>query len=178
MVQRELQSAGDVGAWVVKGNSTQVWDYLAAKPWLKANKFGVYLHDWTISPGYRSQMITKGDLVILWITGKRDPGIYEIGRSSGPTRQVRGIEPKHLIDKSRRNKITDCVDFESARLSQFLPIAVIKADPTLIGCEKIRIPIGANPSYLSPNELIALGRLLRGRIPKSTAKRLGWSKYV
>src|SRR4051812_18011967 len=70
----------DVGCWIVKGDP-RTWDYFTAlaEDHTPSVKPHVYRSGWTLGRTYRSEMIRKGDLIALWITGPNNPGIYEFG---------------------------------------------------------------------------------------------------
>lgn len=163
-------SRGDVGAWVFKGNPDDVWDYFGELEDSGRQPGEIEQGAWTLGPTYRSQMVEQGDLVVLWITGKHSPGIYEIGVVSGPLeRDV--IDTGYLIDDSRRSKEVWCAPFRTVLLSDPVPRADLKADPEIGDCEQFRIPVISNPTYLTPRELQALV----GHLMPKDMKAAGWT---
>lgn len=148
-------SRGDVGAWVFKGNPDEVWDYFSDLEDSGRAPGDIDEGGWTLGPTYRSEMVQQGDLVVLWITGSHNPGIYEIGHVNGPLeRDV--IDTTYLKDDSRRSRQVWCAPFKTVLLTDFIPRAVLKAHPVVSGCEQFRIPVISNPTYLTPQELEAL----------------------
>ena len=160
----------DVGAWVFKGNPDEVWDYFAQ---LEDSGFkgGDILHrGWTMNISYRTLLIEQGDLVVLWITGKHDAGIWEIGVVDGRL-ETDVIDEQYLIDSSRKGKSVLAVPFASILLSNYIARDDMKSDPDLAGCEQIRVPIMSNPTYLTHNEVEALTQY----IPANALKAARWT---
>ncbi len=168
----------DVGCWIVKGSPT-VWNYLdavAARP-------GPELHStsWSLSPrSSRSGLIEGGDLIALWITGPKAPGIYEFGRvtSDGSVDWPNGFDPDRAIDKERAAEPCRGVEFDAVRLdaATFMPREQVRMVPSLQGCEQLRVPRMPNPGYLTPAETTALAGLLAERVPTDLMAAVGWPR--
>ena len=73
----------DVGCWVVKCNPVTGTDYfaaIAADDQAPRPASDLYPDSWCLSPrSGRSRMVSTGDLIALWVTGPKNPGVYEVG---------------------------------------------------------------------------------------------------
>lgn len=166
-----------VGAWVLKGNP-ETWDYFTALKDEGVRPGDVRPHDWTVARTYRAEMMAPGDLVVLWITGRNGPGIYEIGRITDVVHDVDGMDMTYAVDEAKARQTTLAVPFDSVVLKNRVPREDMKADPVLSGCEQFRIPQMSNPSYLTVDEVAALGAHLAGRVSKTAARPVGWQRHI
>lgn len=171
----------DVGCWIIKGNPN-AWDYFTA---LQENKTSalkrhVYPNDWTLGKTYRNQLVQKGDLIALWITGQKNPGIYEFGWvTSDEAYHVDGWDDTYALDLARADQSGWAVEFAAVRLEDnYLPRATMRADAILSGCEPFRAPQVSNPSYLNPMETKALAQLLAIRVPQSHLEAANWGHLL
>lgn len=170
MAKVQKLSHVDVGAWVFKGNPDKVWDYFAELE-DSGRKGGDIEHSaWTLHDTYRTLLIEKGDLVVLWITGEFQAGIWEIGVVNGPL-ETDVIDEDYLIDNARKGQRVLVAPFKSFLLEAYVALNDMKNDPNLVGCEQIRIPIMSNPTYLTPKEVDALTQY----IPAKALKAAGWT---
>ncbi|MGW0174946.1 hypothetical protein ACWDUM_14010 [Rhodococcus sp. NPDC003322] len=168
---------GDVGCWIVKGNPA-VWDYFAGID----EERGPEPHPsrWSLSAASRRPgLVERGDLVALWITGPRNPGIYEFGRvtSDGAVDWPGGFGTAHAVDREKASQPCLGVEFDAIRLTRttYLPREVMRATPALQRCEQFRAPRMSNPSFLTSDETAALAALLVDRVPTGLPARVGWN---
>jgi hypothetical protein len=165
------------GCWVVKANP-ETWDYFAAREDDGFVPGTVFSNGWTVSTNYRSRMMGPDDLIILWVTGRTRSGIHEIGRVTSTAYEVGGMDPDYAVDVVRAHRPTLAVDFESSLLEPFLPRADLLEGPVLSGCEQVTMPLVSNPTYLTTDEVDALGKLLAGRVDGAIARDLGWDRVI
>ena len=170
MADKQRLSRTNVGAWVVKCNPQGVWDYFAELDDSGRAEGSVDDGGWTLGKTYRNELVHKEDLVVLWVTGTREPGIHEIGWITGPA-YTDTIDDEYLIDESRRGKRVDSIPFKTLLLNGFVARRDMKADIAMRGCEPIRVQQGANPSYLTPAETRSLAEFFT---PKQL-KAAGWT---
>lgn len=167
-----------IGCWVVKANP-ETWNYLSALEDEEAQGAGqLRERNWTMGGTYRTEMMARGDPVVLWVTGRTNPGIYEVGRVTGEASEVDGMDPAYAVDIAKASQTALAVPFESALVEPPVPREDLKTDPALAACEQFRIPQMSNPTFLTPDEASALGRHLDGRLPRSLARKLGWDVYL
>jgi hypothetical protein len=153
---KQQLTRSNVGAWVFKGNPQDTWDYFAALE-NESRAPGVLVDEtWTVGTTYRTHLIQPEDLMVLWITGTKDPGIYEIGKVSGTPEEVDGIDENYLVNPNLAKKRTYAVPYTSLLLGHAIPRADMKADPILGTCEQFVIPVIGNPTYLTPEQRDAL----------------------
>jgi hypothetical protein len=171
----------DVGCRIVKGDPKR-WDYFA---WLAGDqsqplKAHVYPNDWTLGNTYRNEMIRSGDLIALWITGQKKPGIYEFGWViSDEPYESDGFDPRYIVDPQDSGGLCQAIDFASVRLrDNYLPRPEMKANPVLSGAEQFHAAQGANPSYLDPDQARELARLLACRVPNSHLEAAKWDRLL
>jgi hypothetical protein len=169
---RQQLSHSDIGAWVFKGNPQDTWDYFAALKDSGQAPGELVDGDWTVGSTYRTHLIGPGDLMVLWITGTKDPGIYEIGKVSGPAEESEGIDETYLVNSTLAKKKTHAVPYRSLLLRNPVPRADMKADPVLGQCEQFVIPVVGNPTYLTPEQRDAL----LGFIAPADLRAAGWPR--
>ena len=169
----------DVGCWIVKGDP-KTWDYFTAlaedqTPPVKPN---VYPSAWTLGRTYRNGMIRKGDLIALWITGPKNPGIYEFGWvTSDEPYEGDGFDDRYAVDHRRAREKAPAIEYAAVRLYEnYVPRPEMKADPVLSGCEQFKAPQGSNPSYLEPDQTKALAQLIAARVPMARLKDGKWDR--
>jgi len=159
----------DLGCWIVKGNGAANPGYLDIDiGTARSMPTSVIETTWCLSPRTRRPaLVRRGDLVALWITGKKNPGIYEFGRVTSDGVADDLTDPESSLH----------VDFQAIRLDQdsYVPRAVMATWPTLRDCEQFRAPIVANPSYLTRPEAAALAGLIAQRVPRESMEISGWA---
>src|SRR4051794_20532217 len=95
--------------------------------------------------------MTAGQPVLLWVSGRRQPGVHAVGVLTGPvTSDADGpVVPVRL-----------------SRLSEPVDRGELLADPVARSAEVLRMPAGSNPSWLSGPQFDAvLARVLGGDVP-------------
>lgn len=166
----------DVGCWIVKGNPA-VSDYFGSVG--DGSEPEVHRTSWSLSAASRRPgLVQRGDLVALWITGPRNPGIHEVGRvtSDGALDWPDGFDAAHAVDREKASRPCLGVEFDAVRLagSTYVPREVLREASALQRCEQFRVPRMSNPSFLTPDETAALAELLVNRVPTGLLARVGW----
>ncbi|SDG61811.1 hypothetical protein [Klenkia brasiliensis] len=87
---------------------------------------------------YRLDLVEPGDPVLLWCSGRVDPGVHAVGT-------VTGLDPGALEVGVRWTRLADPV-----------PRGALLADPVARTAEVLRMPAGSNPSWLSPAQWAAV----------------------
>jgi hypothetical protein len=123
---------GDVGCWVLK--SAVLPDGLVPG-WAPG---AVAELTRCVRRSYRLELVRPGDPVLLWCSGRVDPGVHALGT-------VVGIDPAALE-----------VDVRWTLLGDPVPRAALLADPVARSAEVLRMPAGSNPSWLSPAQWTAV----------------------
>lgn len=172
----------DVGCWIVKANPKR-WDY---SRWLDEDRSQplkpphIYPNNWTVGATYRNDMVRKGDLIALWVTGAKDPGIYEFGWvTSDEPYESNGFDPTYVVDPQDSGGLCWAIDFASVRLrDNFLPRPEMKTDPVLSAAEQFTAPQGSNPSYLDHQQAEALARLLSSRVSQAQMRASRWYRLL
>lgn len=154
----------------------EIWDYFRARADEERGAGEIWDSGWTVTDNYRADMMAPGDLIALWVTGHRDPGIYELGQVTSTASYVTGMDETYAVDLDKARRPTRAVDFEAAALDPPIDREELAADRVLRSCEQFRIPQGPNPSFLTKAEAGALKRLAEGRLPRKTLQRLGWAQ--
>ena len=92
---------------------------------------------------YRLELVSPGQPVLLWVSGRARPGVHALGTVSGPVRVGDGddgpvlpVRLTSLLDPVDRGELLADRDFRSA--------------------EVLRMPAGSNPSWLSAAQLTAV----------------------
>ncbi len=93
---------------------------------------------------YRLELMAPGDPVLLWCSGRVDPGVHATGTVTAP------------VQDSADGPV---VAVAWTRLDAPVPREALLADPVARGAEVLRMPAGSNPSWLSPGQWQAVGRL-------------------
>lgn len=140
MTQQQVTVAG-LGAWLLKGNADQVdlAGRFAREPKVER---------WCVRPGYRARLMAAGQPVVFWASGSRGRqpyGVWGVGRLRGPAL----LDP----DSGQYEVPLDLAVWEPARRVRR---AELQADPRLAAAEVLRLPVGANPSFLTVAEFAAL----------------------
>ena len=129
----------DIGCWVLK--SSRLTDLLAPD-WSPGTEVELTR---CLRPSYRLDLLAVGDPVLLWCSGRADPGVHATGTvtgavvasDDGPVVRVRWV-----------------------RREPPLPRGALLADPRTRDAEVLRMPAGSNPSWLSPARWQAVQDLL------------------
>lgn len=117
---------------------------------------------WCVAGNYRSRMMGPGDRAVLWVSGdgrELARGIWGLGWVTGPVRP--------MVDELGAETGKLEVPLHLPVLSSGLTAEEIKA-AGISDLEVLRLPQGSNPSWVSIEQLTALGELL-GEWPTSAA---------
>ncbi|MEI4270838.1 hypothetical protein TEK04_03795 [Klenkia sp. LSe6-5] len=94
-----------------------------------------------VRQSYRVDLVSPGDPVLLWCSGRVAPGVHAVGTVAG----THPAGPEVLV---RWTRLTDPV-----------PRGALLADPVAQRAEVLRMPAGSNPSWLSPAQWAAVRAL-------------------
>jgi hypothetical protein len=143
----------------------------------------VSLHDdsWCLSPrSRRSCLVQPGDLIALWVTGAKNPGIYEFGwvtdnRVEQPSADGSRPEPSNVGVRPDRK-----VHYTAVRLGVdgHVPRSLMQATPVLDRCEQLRASMMSNPSYLTVSEAEVLAGLVAARVPDEEMSAARWDTLL
>lgn len=137
----------DIACWVIKSSRPPE----ALEPdWRTGDTVEL---DRCLRPSYRLALMTFGQPVMLWISGRDRPGVHAHGTVTG-TGPVMGLDGKPVVSVTL------------TRLAQPVDRADLMADPATKDVEVLRMPAGSNPSWLSAEQYAAVlhhaGHLTRG----------------
>ena len=146
-----------LGAWLLKGNPA-VWD---------VRRFVADGHDtvtsWSVRPGYRSALMRPGDRVVLWMsgpgTGGLVRGVWGLGHVVAEAEPWTDGERGWWLDQTARQSVRMRVEVHVPLLADPLPATELRA-AGVTDLEVQRMPQGANPSWVSRDQLDALEPLL------------------
>lgn len=128
-------TADDVACWVLKSNRPPD----AVLPgWLPGATAEL---DRCVRPSYRLELMRPGRPCLLWISGRRRPGVHALG--------VLAAAPADGADGP-------AVAVRWTRLAEPVERAELLADPAVRDAEVLRMPAGSNPSWLSPAQYDAV----------------------
>jgi hypothetical protein len=172
-------SRSDVGCWIVKCNPS-VWDWFGGRA-VTGPDPQVCESNWSMSPASaRPALVRRGDLIALWVTGPKNPGVHEIGvvTSDGVLDWPDGFDAEHAVDLEKIAAPCLGVEFTAVRLTPttYVPRSEILAAPALARCEQIRAPRMPNPGYLTPDETAALTDLVAARVGAAVLTQVGWGR--
>lgn len=152
----------NLGAWLLKCDPTSKFDLPAAMA------DGVdTITDWSVVPGYRSEMMAPDDKVVFWVSGDSrimTRGIWGIGH-------IADYAQDSVPDDFQMGDINYWKD-EEARLAVelSLPVDIPLFDEAvsasdlyaagIVDLEVQRVAQGSNPSWVSKEQLAALEALL------------------
>ncbi|MBJ7453678.1 MAG: hypothetical protein JHC71_16575 [Blastococcus sp.] len=91
---------------------------------------------------YRLELVSPGQPVLLWVSGRVRPGVHAVGSVSGPVGADDGDGPVLPV---RLTSLPDPVDRGE-----------LLAAPRFRSAEVLRMPAGSNPSWLSAAQLEAV----------------------
>ena len=135
--------AGDVAGWLIK--STR--DPSGIDPdWAPGA-----VRDLTrcVRRSYRLALVSPGQPVVLWVSGRVAPGVHAVGTVTGPPR-----EPDDPAADDR-----PVLPVRLTRLVAPVERSELLHDPLFRDAEVLRMPAGSNPSWLTAAQLgTVLGR--------------------
>ncbi|WP_214514793.1 protein NO VEIN domain-containing protein [Rhodococcus sp. WY5] len=158
-------SSGDVtednlGAWVFKCNP-KVWDL---RQYMKDGNDSI--DDWSVVDNYRSEMIRNGQRAILWASGpevgQTPRGIWGIGWTTGQRYPSVDETQGYWTDEDKRHSVQWFAPTDITLMKEPLTAAEIRDYSGLEDLEVFRSPQGANPSWISKDQLARLHDLLEG----------------
>jgi hypothetical protein len=138
-------AAGDVACWVLK--TSRPLEAIVAG-WRPGREQALSR---CVRPSYRLGLMAAGQPVLLWLSGREEPGVHALGVLDGAvTTDADGpVVPVRLT-----------------RLSEPVDRAELLADPVARAAEVLRMPAGSNPSWLSgPQFAAVLARIRDGGAP-------------
>jgi hypothetical protein len=98
---------------------------------------------------YRLDLVSPGQPVVLWVSGRVAPGVHAVGTVTGPPR-----EPDDCDDDDR-----PVLPVRLTRLEAPVERGELLHDPDFRDAEVLRMPAGSNPSWLTADQLgTVLGR--------------------
>ncbi|GAA4338990.1 hypothetical protein GCM10023162_39830 [Klenkia terrae] len=116
----------DVGCWVLKSSR------LPEPGWAPGTAVELTR---CVRPSYRLGLMAPGDPVLLWCSGRVDPGVHATGTVTA------------RVQDSADGPV---VGVRWALLPAPVPREALLADPVARDAEVLRMPAGSNPSWLSP----------------------------
>jgi hypothetical protein len=135
-------AAGDVACWVLKTSLPPAHMVPGWRPGIS--------HDLArcVRPSYRLQLMAAGQPVLLWLSGREEPGVHALGVVTGPVAAAAD---------------GPAVPVRLALLVEPVSRAELLADPVAREAEVLRMPAGSNPSWLSaPQYAAVLARVRAG----------------
>jgi hypothetical protein len=136
-VPRRALTPETLGAWLLKATGSSP----STRAHVDTGFAGV--DTWCVQPTYRTGLVVGGQRVLLWVSGNeraQPAGIYAHGRTTGPA-------------------TSDVMPLVLAPLSSPLLRSELIGHPELAGMEVLRVPAGSNPSYVTRDQLRALGEM-------------------
>ena len=147
----------NLGAWLLKANPN-LWD---VSGFLTAGENRI--RSWAVQPGYRSRLMTPGDRVLFWVSGDGRSGlargIWGDGEVIAPAEDWVDAERGHWRDDSARAAVRARIQVNIAFLDEPVTAEELRARG-LTDLEVLRIPQGANPSWVSRHQLAIVDELL------------------
>jgi EVE domain len=148
----------NLGAWLLKANPA-LWDLSG---FLRAGDNR--LTSWAVQPGYRSALMRSGDRVLFWVSGDGRSGlargIWGDGRVVAPVEDWVDGERGFWRDDGARAAVRARVRVDITFLDEPLTADELRARG-LTDLEVLRMPQGANPSWVSTAQLAVVDELLR-----------------
>lgn len=191
-MSENLINDGNFGAWLLKCNP-EVWDIVG---FMEDGEY--WIHEWTVVDNYRSQMMTIGQPVVLWVSGPTGqtsiaPGIWGIGHVTGPVRPVLATESSdddsddpvdievetssrdtgYWLDLKAAAKARYEVDVDIELLVDGIPREDLVGDVRFAGAEILSQPQMSNPSWLTDEQWAAVVDRIGEVVPEPfTAKEV------
>jgi hypothetical protein len=128
-------AAGDVACWLLKSSRSPEeleagWAPGAARTLSRC-----------VRRSYRLDLMAPGQPCLLWVSGRRWPGVHAVGTLAGRVTEGDGgpVVPVRLT-----------------LLDEPVPRADLLLDPATRDAEVLRMPAGSNPSWLSAGQYAAV----------------------
>lgn len=110
-----------------------------------------------VRPSYRLALMAPGQRCLLWLSGRREPGVHAVGILAGVPEAAGEAGP--VVELALH----------------LLPDPVARAElltvPAFAGAEVVRMPAGSNPSWLDDAQLEAV----LDRVDGGTIRAAGWT---
>jgi len=142
----------DIAAWVIKTRTPP--EELAADWSAQASTMLTRC----VRRSYRVGLMRPGQRCLLWLSGQHRAGVHAIGVLRSPALPPESADSPYAVDVELR------------LLPEPVPRQEWRADPALSRAEVLRMPAGANPSYLDSDAYAALCTLL----PSEARAAAGW----
>lgn len=146
-----------LGAWVLKCNPA-VWDLRGL---LDAGERR--LTSWAVHPGYRTQLVRAGDRVLFWVSGPGHDGlargIWGLGHTVAEAEPWAESAQGFWRTASASHAVRERVEIDV----ELLEAPVADADLRAAGVDHLEVqrqPFMANPSFVTRDQLDAMGPLL------------------
>ena len=94
-----------------------------------------------VRPSYRLSLMDAGQPVLLWLSGREQPGVHALGV---------------LVGAVTTDADGPVVPVRLTRLAEPVDRAELLADPVVRDAEVLRMPAGSNPSWLSRAQFTAV----------------------
>jgi predicted RNA-binding protein with PUA-like domain len=149
-------SRSNLGAWLLKCNPA-LWDLAA---FLRS---GEPITSWAVQRNYRAAMMAPGDRVLFWVSGDgRDGlprGIWGAGHVVAPAEDWVDAERGFWHDDQSRRAVRARIQVDIPLFDEPVTAADLRAHG-VVDLEVLRMPQGANPSWVSTDQLAAINELL------------------
>lgn len=128
--------AGDVAGWLVK--STRAPAEIDPE-WAPGTERELTR---CVRRSYRLALVSPGQPVVLWVSGRGAPGVHAVGTVTAPPREPDDPDDDRPVLPVRLTRLAGPV--ERAELLH---------DPLFRDAEVLRMPAGSNPSWLTAEQL-------------------------
>ncbi len=149
-------SRSNIGAWLLKCNPS-LWDLAAFV------RSGEPIRSWAVQRNYRAAMMAPGDQVLFWVSGDGrgglPRGIWGAGHVVAPAEDWVDAEHGFWRDDRSRRAVRARVQVDIPLFSEPVTAADLRARG-VVDLEVLRMPQGANPSWVSVEQLAAIDELL------------------
>ena len=147
----------NLGAWLLKANPA-LWDISG---FIRSGESRI--RSWAVQPGYRSRMMAPGDRVLFWVSGDGRSGlprgIWGDGQVVAPAEDWVDAERGYWRDDGARAAVRARVRVSITFLDEPVTAEELRARG-MTDLEVLRIPQGANPSWVSRTQLAIVEELL------------------
>jgi hypothetical protein len=143
---------GDVACWVLKSTRAPAeidpgWSPGGRRDLVRC-----------VRRSYRLELMTPGQPCLLWVSGRRQPGVHALGGLTAVPADGDG-GPQVAVRWTRLAEPVDRAD--------------LLADPAVQDAEVLRMPAGSNPSWLSAVQYAAVLAHAGTRVPPPPRPDLG-----
>ncbi len=137
--------AGDVAGWLIKSTRAPAeidpeWPPGAERELTRC-----------VRRSYRLGLVSPGQPVVLWVSGRVASGVHAVGTVTGP--------PGEPVDAGPDDDDRPVLPVRLTRLGAPVERGELLHDPPFRDAEVLRMPAGSNPSWLTAGQLgTVLGR--------------------